>query len=205
MDSFNPFSLSGKTIVVTGASSGIGRQCAIDCSKMGARLILVARNEERLQETLCMLSGSEHFYYSFDLCLIESIKDFISKIVCEHGKIDGFVHAAGIEKTLPVKLLSYHDYEKIYRVNAISAFEFIHHFSNKEYFNNGGHIVLIASISSIVGRKGLAAYAASKGAITSAIRPMALEFAKRNICVNSISPGTILTPLMQDVLHSLSE
>lgn len=201
----NPFSLEGKTIVITGASSGIGRQCAIDCSKMGAKVVLIARNEERLRETLQLLNGSNHFHYLFDLNNIVEIKELIIAITERVGKIDGFIHAAGIEKTLPVKLLTSEDYENVFKVNTLSAFEFIHFFSNKKYFNDKGHIVLISSITSVIGRSGVAAYAASKGAMVSATRSMALELAKKDICINCISPGTILTPLMQRFLSTLTE
>lgn len=161
---YNPFSLSGKKIIITGASSGIGRQCAIDCSKMGATVILVARNEKRLKETQKEMQQSErHSYYSIDLGQPDRIKELVETIVVTHGKLDGFIHAAGIEKTLPVKLLSIDDYETLFRVNTLSAFEFIRCFSNKKFFNDNGHIVLLSSITSIIGRGGVAAYAASKG------------------------------------------
>jgi NAD(P)-dependent dehydrogenase (short-subunit alcohol dehydrogenase family) len=135
----------------------------------------------------------------------DKIITLITDIVSNIGKIDGFVHAAGIEKTLPIKLLTPADYEKVFKVNSLSAFEFIHLFSNKKYFNDGGHIVLISSITAVIGRGGVAAYAASKGAMVSAVRSMALEFAKKKICINCISPGTVLTPLMQNFLSTLSE
>lgn len=204
---FNPFLLEGKNIIVTGASSGIGQQCAIDCSKMGAKVILIARNEERLQQTLAQMEGEGHSYYLHDMEEIVnsgSAKDVVTKIVSEHGKVDGFIHSAGIEKTLPIKLLTIADYETVYKVNTLSAFEFIHQFSNKRFFNDGGHIVLISSITAVIGRGGVAAYAASKGAMVSAVRSMALELARKNITINCVSPGTILTPLMQNYLNTLS-
>ena len=189
---YNPFSLEDKTVLVTGASSGIGQQCAIDCSRMGAKVILIARTET-------------HCYYMFDLFQTGQIKPLVDEIVEKQGKIDGFVYAAGIEKTLPVKLLTPDDYMNVFKVNTLGAFEFIRYFSNKRYFRDGGHIVLISSITSIIGRGGVSAYAASKGAMVSAVRSMALELAKKKICINCISPGTILTPLMQNFLSDLSE
>lgn len=201
----NPFSLEGKNILITGASSGIGRQCAISCSQMGANVILVARNEERLKETLSMMKGNGHTYCSSDLNDISLIKGLITAININIGKLDGFIHAAGIEKTLPVKLLTTEDYENIIKVNTLSAFEFIRIFSNKKYFNDKGHIVLVSSITSVIGRSGVAAYAASKGAMISAVRTMALELSKKKICINCVSPGTVLTPLMENFLSTLSE
>lgn len=129
---YNPFSLEDKTVLVTGASSGIGQQCAIDCSRMGAKVILIARTETRLQETLSLLDHPErHCYYMFDLFQTGQIKPLVDEIVEKQGKIDGFVYAAGIEKTLPVKLLTPDDYMNVFKVNTLGAFEFIRYFSNK--------------------------------------------------------------------------
>lgn len=205
----NPFSLEGKTILVTGASSGIGAQCAIDCADAGAKVVLIGRNEERLKDVWQQLSGEGHSYHIYDLENLANYdgegKNFIAGIVNKCGRFDGFIHAAGIEKTLPLKLLKAEDYRHIFNVNTLSAFEIIHQFSNKSYFNNGGHIVLISSITAIIGRSGTAAYAASKGAMISAIRSMVPELSKKQITINCISPGTVLTPLMQNFLSTLSE
>lgn len=199
-----PFSLEGKTILVTGASSGIGRQCAIDCAKMGSKVVLVARNEERLQETLDMMDGKGHVFYAFDLNDLDGIKDFINQTVLSHGKFDGFVHAAGIELTKPVKLLTPDDYETVFRVNTISGLELAKNIATIKNFNQSGSIVFIASITGIIARAGVAAYSASKGALISASRVLAVEYAKRCVRVNCISPGTILTPLMENYLSTLS-
>lgn len=198
---FNPFSLEGKTVLVTGASSGIGRQCAIDCSKMGAKVVSIGRNKERLEDVVVEMGGLG-ISYPFDLCNIEGIKDLITTIVEENGKLDGFIHAAGIELTNPVKLTKYDEYESLFKVNCLSAFEIVKNFGIKT-FNNGGSIVLISSISGIIARKGLSAYAASKGALMSAARVMALEMSSREVRVNTVSPGTILTPMMQKALDEM--
>lgn len=202
---FNPFSLENKTVLITGASSGIGRQCAIDCSKMGARVILVARNEERLNETLSKMDGEGHLVISRDLSDISCIGGIVSEAVSKLGKINGFIHAAGIELTKPIKILNHEDYEALFKVNALTGFEFIRHFSNIKNMEKGGAIVLIASITGVIGRGCVASYAASKGAMISACRTMAIEFAKKEIRVNCISPGTVLTPLMQNYLATLDE
>ena len=201
---FNPFSLEGKTILVTGASSGIGRQCAIDCSKMGAKVIAVGRDHERLVSVVDEM-GDSGFSYSFDLNNLDGIKDLISDIVDNFGKLDGFIHAAGIEVTNPVKLSKPEDFESLYKVNCLSAFEIVKNLCGIKTFNKGGSIVLISSISGVIARKGLCAYAASKGALMSAARVMALEMASREVRVNTISPGTILTPMMQKALDAMNE
>lgn len=201
---FNPFSLEGKTILVTGASSGIGRQCAIDCARMGANVVAIGRNQERLDEVVSEMAGNG-VGYSFDLVDLDGIKNLIARIVEENGKLDGFIHAAGIQVTNPVKLSKPEEYESLYRVNCQSAFEIVKSLCGMKTFEKGGSIVLISSISGIIARKGLSAYAASKGALISAARVMALEMAPREIRVNTVSPGTILTPMMLKVLNAMSE
>ena len=201
---YNPFSLEGKLILVTGASSGLGRQCAIDCSKMGAKIVAIGRNQERLNEVVIATEGNA-VSYSFDLANIDGIKNLILKIVEEHGKLDGFIHAAGIEVTNPVKLSKSEEYESLYRVNCLSAIEIVKNLCGIKTFTKGGSIVLISSISGVIARKGLSAYAASKGALMSAARVMALEMASREVRVNTVSPGTILTPMMQIALEAMKE
>lgn len=201
---YNPFSLEGKTVLITGASSGIGRQCAIDCSKSGAKVIAVARNEERLDETLSQLQGEGHRRYSYDLSDCNGIKVLVSQIVAENGKLGGLICAAGMEKTMPAKLLKPSDYDEIFKVNTLSAFEMARQVTSVKHFEVGG-VIFISSITSVIARQGTAAYSASKGALVSGARVFAAELAKRKIRVNCISPGTILTPLMQNYLSQLSE
>lgn len=201
----SPFSLEGKTIIVTGASSGIGRQCAISCSHMGAKVMCIGRNEQRLQDTLAHLAGDGHAAYSYDLSQTHGIAGLVADIVAAHGKLDGLLCAAGIERTAPIKLLTVQDYAEIMQVNTLSAFELARHATAMKHFNRGGAVVLIASITATIARTGTAAYSASKGALISAARVMAAELAKRQIRVNCISPGTILTPLMQNALAQMSD
>lgn len=188
--------------MVTGASSGIGRQCAIDCSQMGAKVIAIGRNQERLDSVAAEMAR-ENACYSFDLKNLDGIKEFVASIVAEHGKLDGFIHAAGIEVTNPVKLTNAEDYENLYKVNCLSAFEIVRNLCGIKTFKKGGSIVLISSISGVIARKGLSAYAASKGALVSASRVMAMEMAPREVRVNTVSPGTILTPMMQKALDAM--
>ena len=206
MNNFNPFSLQRKTILITGASSGIGSQCAIDCSRMGAKVILLARNEQRLFETLNHCESPElHFTASVDLRNTQEIKGTIDSIIKTTGPLDGFIHCAGVEKTAPLKYVKSSDFEDIYRVNVLSAIEIIKSLSHKSCYNVGCKIVLISSIASIKARQGTAAYAASKGALLSLGRELASELCSKNINVNCILPGTILTPMMQNYLETLDD
>ena len=201
---YNPFSLKEKTIVVTGASSGIGRQCAIDISKMGAKVIMIARNEQRLSDTLSELEGEGHHYYSYDLSEYVGIKSLFDSITTDVGKMDGLVCCAGIEKTMPARMHQVSDYEDVFKVNTLSTFEVVKCATDVKNFNIGG-VILISSITSVIARQGTVAYSASKGALVSGCRVWASELSKRGIRVNCISPGTILTPLMQNYLSKLSE
>ena len=135
---FNPFSLENKTIVITGASSGIGRQCAIDCSKMGATVYMVARNEERLKNVMQELTGVNHRYFLFDMNNQDQIIDLVDSIHEIGKKIDGLVCAAGIELTKPVKNLEYKDYQKVFDVNTFGHFELARLLTTKRHFNAPG-------------------------------------------------------------------
>ena len=125
--------------------------------------------------------------------------------MAEKGKIDGMICAAGIEKSAPIKLLTPADYESIMRVNTVSAFELVRQATGIKNMNSPASVVFISSITSVIARISTAAYSASKGALVSGAKVMAAELAKRKIRVNCISPGTILTPLMQNYLSQLSE
>lgn len=191
----NPMDLSGKNILVTGASSGIGKVIAIFLSKVGANIILVARNEEKLKETYHELEPGNHSYYLIDLSHLDEIEGMIDTVCKDGRKLNGIVHSAGTSKTVPLQYLKLDDLKSIMTINFYSFLELVKHFSTRKYNDNGGNIVAISSISSRVGARGLTAYCASKGALESAIRPMALELAAKNIRINSIAPGMIKTPM----------
>lgn len=186
------FSLEGKKIVITGASSGIGRQCAITCSKMGASLFIFGRNQEQLEYTLSQLDGNTHFSFAQDIREVDKFGFAIETVVAKQGAIDGFIHSAGIQNTLPLRLHTNSIYYNQFDVNAIGGFECCRTLTQKNNFSKkGGSIVLIASIRGIIGASNQIGYAASKGAVIAGTRSLALELAFRNIRVNSISPGMV--------------
>lgn len=203
---YNPLAITGKTILVTGAASGIGRQCAMDFSNAGANLILFDLNQEALEATkeLCN-PGVKCYCCAVDLTQAESVNAAIVKAVAAVAPVDGMLHCAGIEKTLPFNKLSDEDYKKIYNVNVLGALNVMKPIMKGKNHGENTRFVLISSITSIVGRPGVAAYAASKGAILSMVKTIALEIAPKGMTINCISPGTILTPLMQQMMESLTE
>ena len=201
----NPMDLSGKNIMVTGASSGIGKEISIYLSQLGANIIMVARNEERLKKTYHSLAPGTHSYYMLDLNNLDEIENLVKRI-CQNGlKLHGLVHSAGVSFTIPIQHLKLDNLKEIMSVNFYSFMELVKHFSKRKYHDNGGSIVVISSISSRVGARGLAAYGATKGALESAIKSMALDLAAKNIRINAVAPGIIATPIydgLKEIVNS---
>jgi len=202
----NPFSLKDKTILITGASSGIGRSCSVECSRSGADLILVARNEEELQKTVSLLApGSKAEIIITDITKAENLEELIAEKLSVLGKISGFIHCAGIEKTLPLKKHTPQLYTDIFAVNVISGFEIAKILSLKKYKNETSSFVFISSVAGMVGEIGKAAYSASKGAVISGARSLAMELSRSGVRVNSISPAMVNTPILEKMFENIGE
>ncbi len=190
----NPFSLQGKTILVTGASSGIGRGIAVECSKMGATLALNGRNAERLEETFSMLEGNGHFTIQADL----SKQDEIEKLVSEMPVINGCVHSAGIPKISAVKFINRETIEDILNVNTIAPILLTSLLLKKKKLQKRSSIVFISSISGVcVANTGEAPYAATKGALSGFTKTAALELAAQGTRVNSVCPALVPTRILE--------
>ena len=202
---YNPFSLRDKNIIITGASSGIGKQCAVSCSKMGANVVLIARNKERLEKTFGLLEEGNHSYYLLDITDYDKIEPIIKDVVAKTGKISGFIHSAGIEMTLPLKMLKPEKYEAIFSVNVISGFEISKIIAKKKYRDNIMSLVFISSIMGLLGQPGKIGYCASKGALSAGSKAMALELADKNIRVNNVLSGIVHTEMSKSLLSVLSE
>ena len=192
MDIFNPFTLNGKTILVTGASSGIGRGIAIACSKMGASVIINGRNEQRLAETLREMRGEENLSLIADL----SQTDAVAIMVRQLPKLDGVVHCAGIGQRILCKQLQESDLDNMMDVNFKAPVMFQTELLRQKKINKGASIVFIASIAYDSPTIGNAMYCASKGAVISYANCLALELAPRLIRVNCILPAMIWTDLI---------
>lgn len=189
----NPFSLEGKTILVTGASSGIGRGIAIECSKMGAKVVLNARNEERLKETLSMMGSENHQMIIADI----ASQDEIDRLVAELPVLDGCVLCAGIPQVCPVKHFKRQDIEDIFSVNTFAPIMITSSLVKKKKIHKGSSVVLVESISGVfVGTKGDVSYNASKAALNGFLKGAALELAGQCIRINAVNPGLVPTNIL---------
>lgn len=202
----NPYQdLCGQRILVTGASSGIGRAASILLSQLGAQLILVGRSEDRLVKTLEMMDGTGHLVEPKDLALADEIPGWMKGITQKAGLLSGVVHCAGVQGVGPVRFLKDKDFSQMMNINVNSAVQLAKGFRQKKVLQQPGSIVLISSIIGMVGQAGVAAYSASKGALCALTRSIALEFAAESIRVNCIAPGIVKTEMTQDFQSKLSE
>ena len=200
------FNLKNKNIIITGASSGIGRQCAITFSQLGANIILIARNKERLKNTLSGIEKGNHLIVSQDITKYDKLEQIIKYSVEKVGRISSFVHSAGIEMTLPLRSMNPSYYENIFAINVISGFEFARIISKKKYLDEkGASFVFISSVMGILGQSGKIGYCSSKGALISGSKAMALELVKKNIRVNCILPGVVETEMSNKMFENLPE
>jgi len=188
----NPFVLNDKTILVTGASAGIGRAIAVVCSQMGAKLVITGRNEKRLKETLNLLSGENHLTFIADLTNLEKLSELIDFL----PKLDGFVSNAGILNPIVLQQMDEVDINQVIHINTLVPINLTRLLIQKKKLNKASSIVFISSIngnncSSI----GSSIYASSKAALTGFAKGVALELAPREIRVNCINPGMIETDL----------
>ena len=194
--SYNPFSLEGKTVLVTGASSGIGRTTAIECSKMGASVIITARNEERLKATLDSLdteSGQTHQMFLADL----SSEEGVNALVDELPHLDGVSLNAGIVKTLPVKFINKDDLTEVLNVNMMGPILLAQRLLKKKKITRGSSVVFTSSIGGVmISTVGNTMYGVSKGGLNAFMKGMALEMASIGIRSNSVNPGFVATNIL---------
>lgn len=194
MDTFeSPFCLDGKTVLVTGASSGIGRATAILASRLGAKVLLVARNKHRLDDTLLELAGGPHSAYSVELTDQEQLLQLIGSL----PPLDGTVFCAGKGLTLPVQFCDREHFDEVFNVNFFSTVELMRLLYKKKKISKGASMVLIASMGGTrIFSGGNGIYGASKAALDSFMKFAAKEFAARKVRVNSICPAMVDTPLI---------
>lgn len=183
----NPFSLIGKTILVTGSSSNIGRKIAIRCSEMGAKIIVAARDEERMKGTVADLSGEGHSFHSVDLSNAESIAVLAEALPVLNGVV---LCAARFDST-PVKNINRELVKAIFDTNTFANFDLLQKLLKMKKIEKCGSIVFISSVASMRPYKGNSLYSATKGAINSFSKVLATELGSRKIRVNCIHPGIV--------------
>ena len=193
MKTYNPYSLEGKTILITGASSGIGKATAIECSKLGATVIITARNEDRLLKTLNELEGDTHQMILCDLSQKESIIELVNKL----PDLDGLVNNAGFTIARPIKFIDENDFNSLLNVNTVAPILLLTHLLKKKKLKSGGSVVFTSSVAGL-GRTvvGNSMYTASKGALSAFIANGALELASKGIRVNAVCPGMVETNIL---------
>jgi len=200
----NPMSLDGKRILVTGASSGIGRATAILCSRLGADVILVGRNMTKLKEVFASLDEGNHQILQYDLSDLNNIEKLMNDCVKDGRKLDGLVHSAGIGPTIPLGSINSKNMLEVMQINYFAFIELTRLFSKRKY-SNGGSIVAISSVASMAGTKCTSLYCGSKGALDSSIRSLSLELVYKNIRINSVLPSYIKTDMYNAVVELAGE
>ena len=191
---YNPFSLEGKTVLVTGASSGIGQETAIQCSKMGAKVIITARSEERLKETLSQMEGEGHKLIIAEL----TNQDDVNRLVEEVSSLNGLVLCAGKGMTSPFPFSTRDKYDEIFNVNFFAPVELFRLLVKKKKLEKDSSVVFVSSIGGMGSFSlGNGVYGASKAALNSTMKFCARELAAKKIRVNTVNPGMVNTKLIQ--------
>ncbi|WCM92722.1 SDR family oxidoreductase [Acidovorax sp. NCPPB 2350] len=188
------FGLDGKTILVTGASKGIGQEVARQCAAAGARLILAGRDGSRLKETRETLLGEGHQMLIAELTDAEARK----QLAAECGAIDGVVHSAGIRGLSPMRMVGDAFLSQVMETNYLAPMMLTRHLLAKNQIRAGGSLVFLSSIAALTGTVGVGPYAGSKAALVGTLRPLALELAKRGIRANALCPGLVETTLITE-------
>lgn len=194
--SFQDFlGLGNKTILVTGATSGIGRATAIAASQYGAKVILLARNQDALGRVQAELVGTGHASYAFDLQRSNEIPSKVREIAGFSGGLDGLVHCAGVQTMMPLNVIDVDSFRAMNDLNVVASLMLAKGFRHKQVRKPSSSIVFMSSVIGIVGQPGVSGYSATKGAVASLARSLALELIRDDIRVNCVSPGVVATEM----------
>ena len=194
--------LDGKRILVTGASSGIGRACAIQAAEIGASVVLTGRRESALQETLGLMTNpGRHMIVAGDITSFE----FVGKLVERAGQMDGLVHAAGVCSAIPIGMVDPASLADSVTTNYFSFMELMKFYSRRKYAKDGFSAVAISSVSAEIGWAGGALYSGSKGALSAAVRALSLELAPKHMRVNAVCPSNIKTPMFDGLAGDMND
>ena len=189
---YNPMELTGKRILVTGASSGIGRACAIMLADLGASVVLTGRRADALDETWRRMENKDaHLIYPCDITDANAVADLVKNT----GKLDGLVHAAGIGPMCPIGFVNDVEIQRVMKTNYFSFLELMKHYSKVKNRSDRLSVVAISSVSALAGWGGGVVYCGSKGALSASVRALAMELAPKGVRVNAVCPSNIKTPL----------
>lgn len=197
--------LAGRHVLVTGASSGLGRQAAVQLAGAGARLALVGRDEGRLTETLGALAGEGHSTHSVDMGDAEVAADAVQAIAKRHGTLDGVFHSAGTALILPARATKNRHLDHVFAASVRGAFGVARAAGKKGVVADGGSLVFMSSVAALRGRSGMTAYSAAKAAVGGLMRALASEMADRRIRVNSIISGAVETAMHQGLVGNAGD
>jgi NAD(P)-dependent dehydrogenase (short-subunit alcohol dehydrogenase family) len=200
----HPFNLHGKTILVTGASSGIGRGVACECARAGARLVINGRDQERLDETMSMLAAPAEGSHKAVIADLTD-PDQLSKLVASLDQLDGVVHTAGVDGTSPARMFRHSQLHAVMEANFMAPTMLTQKLLYHKLLRNGASLVFLSSIAAHTGTVGVGPYAASKAALEGMIRPLALELAPRGMRANALAPGLVDTPLVNHAREWLDQ
>lgn len=192
-------SLAGRRILLTGASSGIGRATAILASRHGATVYLIGRRESTLRETRDLMSGTAHIVREYDLSDLDGIPALVADAAAEFDGLDSVVHAAGTRSTTPLRAVRADSIATELTMNVATAVMLTKGFRDKRIARRSPSVALVSSAMGLVGRSATSVYSASKAAIIGLTRSMAIELAPADIRVNCVCPGVVMTPMAEEI------
>jgi NAD(P)-dependent dehydrogenase (short-subunit alcohol dehydrogenase family) len=204
MQTTNPLNLAGRTLLVTGASSGIGRDTAVLLSELGARVVITARRVDALDVTRQRMADGNHAAEAFDLAGLDEIPAWVSALAARYGPFSGLVHAAGIRKTVALRATSLATLEQTFSVNVHTAVMLAKGLRQKGCCARGASLVFLSSVSAVAGAAAIAAYASSKAALLGLCRSLAIELAAEGIRVNCIAPGVVESEMTAQIRRTLT-
>ncbi len=201
----SPFDLSGRRVLVAGASAGIGAVTSRFLSQLGAKLVLHGRDVDRLNKVMGQLHGIGHCMAPFDLCRIDDVHTWLKDVVCADAPLDGIAFCVGIQITLPVRSFSAAHFDKVMHCNLGSALALARGFRQRGCHNPAASMVLVSSIAGFLGQPGNTVYGASKAGLMSAARGLAMELLRDGIRVNSVAPAMIDTVMSRKAFAEMNE
>ena len=194
-----------KKFLITGASSGIGKELSVFLSNLGATVCITARDKERLNQTFDLLIGEGHKQFSYDISMPDNISDLMDDVYSEYGQLDGLIHCAGIQHTMPIQMISEESCDKMFNINTKSALFLSQAFRKRGRYNpEGSSIVFLSSAAALSGESGISEYSASKLALQGVARSLASELSRQKIRVNCIAPGVVKTEMTEGFLQALT-